>query len=489
MVAFSSAAWEALVRITTIDDGSHTLKQLTDKDLIDFKPIDAVQARHPIGWLQLGVLSLGLAGLFAVLLVLSRMPGSESFFPWVDFFRIALVVHVDQSVLIWFLAMAGLVWSLVIPAGSGLLIVQRSAFVLALVGTLGVAVSAFVGEGAPLMNNYVPVLQRPFFFGSLGVFGLGILLQSVSALISTRSTLGFSRRVHLPSLVAMTISLAVIMSLIALVTAWLQIPSGVEGQAYYEYLFWGAGHTLQFAYTQLLLLAWLLLALRSGVTVPADSRWIAWLLLLGVAPVLLTPIIYLLYDTVTFESRTAFIRMMQFGGGIAAIPVGLLVLLGLLRAHKADEIGRPLRRSLWMSMLLFFAGGFIALLISGVNTIIPAHYHGSIVGVTLALMGLAYLLLPRLGYPPVRGRLADLQPWIYGMGQLLHIGGLAVSGAMGIQRKTAGAAQGLDSLSAKAAMGVMGLGGLLAVIGGILFVWIMLRAFWQGRQESGSSLS
>jgi cytochrome c oxidase subunit 1 len=26
-------------------------------------------------------------------------------------------------------------------------------------------------------------------------------------------------------------------------------------------------------------------------------------------------------------------------------------------------------------------------------------------------------------------------------------------------------------------MGVMGLGGLLAVIGGILFVWIMLQAF------------
>jgi cytochrome c oxidase subunit I len=47
---------------------------------------------------------------------------------------------------------------------------------------------------------------------------------------------------------------------------------------------------------------------------------------------------------------------------------------------------------------------------------------------------------------------------------------------MGIQRKTAGAVQGLDSLSAKAAMGVMGLGGLLAVIGGMLFVYVMLQA-------------
>lgn len=458
------------------------MKKPIDRQLFDFKPIDTHHARLPAAWLQLGVLSLGLAGLFAVLLVLSRMPGSESLFPWVDFFRTALVVHVDQSVLIWFLAMAGVAWSLVIPVSSRLLMLQRLAFGLALAGTLGIALSAFIGDGAPLMNNYVPVLQRAFFFYSLGIFGVGILLQSATAFITTARFMKYRRSTHLTDLAALSIAFAVIVSIAALLTAWLQIPPGVEGQGYYEYLFWGAGHTLQFAYTQLLLLAWLLLALHSGVAVPAKPRWIAWLLLLGVAPVLLTPLIYTIYGTLSIESRTAFIRMMQFGGGIGAVPVGLLVVFGLLRAGDADEVGRPLRRSLWMSLLLFFSGGFIALLITGVNTIIPAHYHGSIVGVTLALMGLAYLLLPRLGYAPVRGRLADLQPWIYGLGQLLHISGLALSGAMGIQRKTAGAAQGLDSLAAKTAMGVMGLGGLLAVIGGILFVWIMLRAFMNGKR-------
>lgn len=460
------------------------MKQPTDKQHIDLQPVDALYARLTTAWLRLGVLSLGLAGLFAILLVLSRMPGSDSFFPWVDFFRTALVVHVDQSVLIWFLTMAGVVWSLVIPADSRLLALQRSAFGLALCGTVGIALSAFVGDGAPLMNNYVPVLQRPFFFVSLGIFGLGIALQSLAALSATRGAFDSGSHGQLPAIAGLTISLAVIVALVALATASLQMPSGVEGQGYYEYLFWGAGHTLQFAYTQLLLLAWLLLAVHSGVSLPLDNRWIIGLLLLGVAPVLLTPLIYLLYDTVTIESRTAFTRVMQFGGGIAAIPVGVLVLIGLSRAAAADGAGRPLRRSLWMSLLLFFSGGLIALLISGINTIIPAHYHGSIVGVTLALMGLAYLLLPRLGYAPVSGRLADLQPWVYGFGQLLHIIGLAVSGAMGIQRKTAGAAQNLDSIAAKAAMGVTGLGGLLAVIGGILFVWIMLRAFMRGRQNS-----
>jgi cytochrome c oxidase subunit I len=459
------------------------LKQITDKQRIDLQPVDAPHARLTTAWLRLGVLSLGLAGLFAILLVLSRMPGSDAFFPWLDFFHTALVVHVDQSVLIWFLTMAGVVWSLVMPADSGLLSLQRGAFGLALSGTVGIALSAFVGDGAPLMNNYVPVLQRPFFFASLGIFGLGIALQSLAAMSAARAAFDSGSDRQLPALAGVTISLAVLVSLAALATAWIQMPASVEGQGYYEYLFWGAGHTLQFAYTQLLLLAWLLLAVHSGVTLPLENRWIIGLLLLGVAPVLLTPLIYLLYDTVTIESRTAFTRVMQFGGGIAAVPLGVLVLVGLSRAKAANDVGRPLRRSLWMSLLLFFCGGLIALLISGINTIIPAHYHGSIVGVTLALMGLAYLLLPRLGYAPVSGRLADLQPWVYGFGQLLHIAGLAVSGAMGIQRKTAGAAQHLDSFAAKAAMGVTGLGGLLAVIGGILFVWIMLRAFMRGRQN------
>ncbi|MEW7990347.1 MAG: cbb3-type cytochrome c oxidase subunit I [Candidatus Thiodiazotropha sp.] len=432
-----------------------------------------------VKWLQLGVLALGLAGLFALLLVLSRTPGSEAFFPWVDFFRTALVVHVDQSVLIWFLAMSGVVWCLNARSDSGLTGMQQPALLMALTGTLGLALSAFIGDGSPLMNNYVPVLQRPLFFLMLGLFAVGIALQSLPGLSAGR---GLSTSPsHLPSLAGSTVALAFLVSLGALVTAWLQIPPEVGGQNYYEYLFWGAGHTLQFAYTQLIMLAWIWLALHSGVALPGRSSWYFWLLILGIAPVLLVPVIYMLHQTVTIESRTAFTQLMQYGGGLAVTPVGILILIGLMRAKPAEAAQRPLRRSLWMSMLLFFCGGAIALFISGINTIIPAHYHGSIVGVTMGLMGLAYLLLPKLGYPPVSGRLAELQPWIYGSGQLLHIIGLAISGAMGIQRKTAGAAQGLDSLSAKLAMGVMGIGGLLAVIGGIIFVWLMLRVFLTAR--------
>ena len=106
----------------------------------------------------------------------------------------------------------------------------------------------------------------------------------------------------------------------------------------------------------------------------------------------------------------------------------------------------------------------------------PAHYHGCIVGVTLAMMGVTYLMLPRLGFVAPRSRLAAWQPWIYGGGQLLHIAGLVISGGYGVKRKVAGADQVLRSLPEVAGMGIMGAGGLLAVVGGLAFVVVVIAS-------------
>src|SRR5687768_15458589 len=63
-------------------------------------------------WLWLGVLSLLVAGVFALLLVLARTPGFQNIIPWEGFFHTALVVHVDLSVLVWFIAFGGVLWTL-----------------------------------------------------------------------------------------------------------------------------------------------------------------------------------------------------------------------------------------------------------------------------------------------------------------------------------------------------------------------------------------
>ena len=131
-------------------------------------------------------------------------------------------------------------------------------------------------------------------------------------------------------------------------------------------------------------------------------------------------------------------------------------------------------------MILFGIGGGIGFLIQGSNVTIPAHYHGSIVGVTLAFMGMTYDLLPRLGCARPNTRLATLQPYVYGGGQLLHVLGLVWSGGYGVQRKVAGAEQGLDGMEKIVAMGVMGFGGLVAIIGGLMFLVIVLTAMTKG---------
>ena len=73
-------------------------------------------------------------------------------------------------------------------------------------------------------------------------------------------------------------------------------------------------------------------------------------------------------------------------------------------------------------------------------------------------------------------KLARLQPWLYGGGQLLHVLGLVISGGYGVLRKVAGAEQALDGSGRVAGMGLMGLGGLIAILGGFLFLLVVFRA-------------
>ena len=47
-----------------------------------------------------------------------------------------------------------------------------------------------------------------------------------------------------------------------------------------------------------------------------------------------------------------------------------------------------------------------------------------------------------------------------------------------MQRKIAGSGQSLDNIQQTAGMALMGIGGLIAVVGGVLFLIVVLRAMW-----------
>jgi preprotein translocase subunit Sss1 len=224
-----------------------------------------------------------------------------------------------------------------------------------------------------------------------------------------------------------------------------------------------------------MMVVWVLLASNSACRFTLTPRLSLAFFLLMALPVLMVPLIYLAHDVVSPGHRLAFTDLMKYGG-LSSLPLGLAVVASLWKADKPQGEGRYLRSALLSSIGLFAVGGVIGFMISGLDIVIPAHYHGSTVAVTIAFMGLCYFLLPRLGFGEIPPRLAFWQPIIYSSGQFLHIMGLAWTGGYGVQRKTAGLAQGLEQFSQIAGMGLMGLGGLVSVIGGLLFLVVAYKS-------------
>jgi len=447
-------------------------------------PTDARRALAR-GWLWLGLLALIGSGLFSVLLVLSRTPGLNRLFPVADFFRVALVVHVDLSVLVWFIALAGMLWSVHgTPRRIGW---SWLALGLCGAGAALMSLAPFLGSGEAVMANYIPMLDGAPFIAGLLVFGAGVAVLVLRSLLAApRIGINFDAAGALHfGLNASVVATAVALG--AFAWSFAVLPQQLAGRAYYEILYWGGGHALQFTWTLLMLVGWLWLAGACSARVPLSPRVALGLFALALVSVFVTPYAYLAYDIASVEHRNLHTWAMRVGGGLAILPIALAVSLGLRGAGPVSPTQRPLRAALIASMLLFAAGGLIGVFIAGSNVRIPAHYHGCIVGVTLALMGLVYHLLPQLGYAAPEGRMATLQPTLYGAGQLMHILGLVWSGGYGVQRKVAGAEQVLRSSSEVAGMALMGLGGAIAIVGGLLFVLVVMRAMRRPVPAAGAA--
>jgi hypothetical protein len=431
-------------------------------------------------WMLLGLAALVGAGLFSLLLVLARTPAIQQLIPLVDFFRVALVIHVNLSVLIWLLSMAGVFWSLACRNDAPRW--DRFSFWLAALGTAIIVISPFVGATEPLMSNYVPVLRHPVFYVGLGSFTAGIFLHLLRCGLdhhrrwaADAGNLSGSGALRVGIRLSAWVTAAAVLSFLASLAG---IPADMDGEAYFEFLFWGGGHVLQFTHTLLMMVTWVLLANAGGYRFILSPRITTVFLILLALPVITVPFLYLAHEVISPGHRLAFTELMKYGG-LSCIPLGLAIAVSM-RSHSGQGgEARYMRSALWSSAVLFATGGVLGFTISGLDIVIPAHYHGSTVGVTIAFMGFCYYLLPRLGFGPVPQKLATWQPILYGGGQLLHIIGLAWSGGYGVQRKTAGLEQGVDRLGEIAGMGLMGLGGLISVVGGLLFLiaaWRSIRA-------------
>ena len=441
-------------------------------------------ARKPLAmaWLGLGMLALLASGLFSILLVLSRTPQLQTLFPVADFFRVALVVHVDLSVLVWFLSFGGALWTM---SGAPRFIgMAWCAFAISTMGTVAMCASPFVERATPVMANYVPMLDGPVFLSGLVLFGVGVALLCLRSML-TATPVGL--RISGDGALRFGLNAAMVACAVAVFAfAWsfAAVPRNLDARIYYELVFWGGGHVLQFAYTLLMLVGWVWLAsaLDPHEAPDSASRFLisprVLMMLFGGAlvAVFLTPITYLAYDVASVEHHRAQTMLMRFGGGLVIVPIAVAVLWSLRQRRDLLPAQRPLRSSLIASLLLFCAGGAIGFFITTSNVRIPAHYHGCIVGVTLIMMGVVYHLLPQFGFAAPKSGVAAWQPVVYGAGQMMHIAGLVWSGGYGVQRKIAGTEQVLRTTQETLGMSLMGLGGLIAIVGGIMFLVVVVRS-------------
>ncbi len=447
---------------------------LTTQEDFRFYPTDSRCQKLAGGWLKLGVATLLIAGVYAALLVVARTPIIKDIVPSTNFFYVTLVIHVIFSNVFWFLAVAGVFWNMntttrFIPLGWAALITTS-------VGVGVIAISPFTGAGNPVMSNYIPFLNDPLFFAGLAISGSGFALLVFRALISV-SRLRVNTAAGSMRFGIYTATNAATMAILAFFWAFFTMPqTDSSGETWYKGLFWLGGHVLQFTHALLMLAAWMWLAAASGVTLKLSPRAVTLLFTLALFTVAFTPVAFLSMHVTSVNFQQWFTTHMRIGGAAATLPLGLAVLWSLFGSARATAEKQPLRIALWLSIMLFTLGGVLGYMLRESSTLVTAHYHSVTGAVTLAFMALAYDVLPHLGFRTVASRLAKIQVYTYGIGQLLHVLGLAWAGGYGMARKVGGSAEVLDNIQQTMGMALMGTGGLIATIGGILFLIIVIGA-------------
>ena len=460
-----------------------------------------------ISWLKNGIWALALAGFYSIVLVILRTPQLSQIISDKSVFKSSLVIHVNLSVLAWLLSITCIIWSY----GSRRLYFSNIFSKLALAGIALMTISPLIGQSNPIMNNYVPILENVWFIIGLSLFGSSILYFSISVFINSFHDFSLKEEKYTAQIlpvVKLTSSLMYIMVWGCFALSYKEVMAlsnvfPIEIDYYYELLFWSGGHLLQFIYTQIVMFVWLILA----------ELWIGKRLIyyevyssLFIINFILSLFVFyghLAYQMPEYEFTVFFTKHMQYCGGIAPTLLMAVLIIDIFKFTRIKNHLSFVAIAFMASILVFFAGGLIGVLISGINLSIPAHYHGSIVGISIGFLGFAYIFCFRdsvFATPDQTlskklfafslsskqsmvgsnslfsySKWPNIQLIIITFGQLLHIAGLALAGGYGILRKNP---DGEIALAAKFYMGMLGGGGLIAIIGGLMFVYICAKRLY-----------
>jgi cytochrome c oxidase subunit 1 len=432
---------------------------------------------------------------------------------WIIFFEIAVLHFCSSTLLRCRIAMPKMAWA---------------GFILMVAGAIINNVSVFSGNSSVMMTSYVPMPAEPLFYLGLILFAVGALIGCfifLGTLVVAKEEKTYEGSIPLVTFGALTACIIAVftiaMGAVILIPTFMWsvgLISHIDAPMY-RLLWWAFGHSSQQINVAAHVAVWYAIAaivfgarpLSEKVSRAAFFLYILFLQLASAHHILVDPGLsstWKIFNT-SYAMYLAVLASMIHGltvpGSIEVAQRAKGLTKGLYEWLRKAPWGNPVFSGMFLSLIGFgFIGG-----ISGVvmgteqiniiihNTIyVPGHFHATVViGTTLAFMALTYFLIPVLFRRQVfLPGLAKWQPYIFGISMMVFTMVMMGAGTLGVERRHwdmafTDAAIGFDyPASAYALMGLVGISGVGAVIGGGIFVLITVVSVFLGKRvESESS--
>ena len=474
----------------------------------------------------MAVVCLVLGGTAALLIALTRWQVFH-LLP-ADWFYRLLTLHGVDMLVAWivFFEMAGLHF------GSTALLNARHAapklawlgFGLMTVGGLTVNGVILVDPNSAVMfSAYVPLKAHPLFYLSYILFAVGALITVVTFFINivvAKREKRFEGSMPLAVFGLMTAAILAVYTLlegaIAIVPAFLWSLGVFQNYdpGIYRNFFWGFGHPAQQVNLAAMVAIWYMLAQMTTGIRPVNEKFSRLAFILYLFFINLGSAHHLLVDPgLSFAWKAVNTSYAMYLAVLGSMMHAFSIPAAIEIAQRAKGFGKGLfgwlRNAPWnepgfsamvMSMILFgWIGGVTGVTIGteqinmlAHNTLrLPGHFHATVVGgTTLAFMGFTYYVIPLIFRKELKLKSwAKWQPYVYGIGSALVSLGMITSGLQGVARRNwditfAGVVPGTVDLT----LAIFGIGALIAVTGGIMYVTIVLVSILTGPRLEASNL-
>jgi cytochrome c oxidase subunit 1 len=476
-----------------------------------------------------GAVALLVAGIMALGVILTRwqevhlLPadvfyqvltghGINALIFWIIFFEIAILYFASSTLLRTRLAAPKWAWA---------------GFALMIIGAVMNNVAVFQGRSSVMMTSYAPMQAEPHFYLGLILFAVGALVGCfvfLGTLVIAREDRTYQGSIPLVTFGALTACIIAVFTIAS--GAIILVPSFLWSIGYinhidasmYRLIWWAMGHSSQQINVAAHVSIWYLIVgilfgarpMSEKVSRTAFLLYILFLQLASAHHLLVDPGLsseWKIFNT-SYAMYLAVLASMIHGltvpGSMEVAQRAKGLTKGLFEWLRKAPWGNPVFSGFFMSLIIFgFIGGITGVVMGTeqINLIIhntiyvPAHFHATVaVGTTLTFMALTYLLIPvlfRRGlFLPV---IAKLQPYVFGGGMTLMILFMLGAGTLGVSRRHwdmdfTGAALSFEYPgTAYLMMAVAGIGGVLAVAGGVMYLVVTVGSLLFGKKLDSSA--